>query len=121
MAGSPNGGPSSSKKGKARMPAADEEHKDQLVEELRARLGRDAQLARVERDIQVQKHLMGKGAAKQLVTKKPNSEEIPPRDPMDDDDDEMGRGNQRKPKLPPPQQGIRTGARVYKWKSERRK
>lgn len=115
-----NSSSSSLAKGKSRMPAADEEHKDQLVEELRARIERDAQLARVERDIQVQKHLMGKGAAKQIVSKKPKDGDESQQD-MEDDDD-MGKGSQRrKPKLPPAQEGVRTGARVYKWKMERRK
>lgn len=110
-------------KGKAKLAPADEEHRSQFVDELRARLERDAALARVERDIQVQKLLMGKGAAKQIVRNKGQEQDGDVEG--DDDDDDMGKDLQAKAKrkaaLPKPQQGIRTGARVYKWKAERQK
>lgn len=114
--------PSSKSKGKAKMHAADAEHRDSIVQELRARLERDAALARVERDVQVQKNLMGKGVAKQLVGRRSTQEED---DDEFNDDDAMGRGDQqakqRSKLLPKPQQGIRTGARVYKFKMERQR
>lgn len=104
------------------MHAADAEHRDSIVQELRARLERDAALARVERDVQVQKNLMGKGVAKQLVGRRSTQEED---DDEFNDDDAMGRGDQqakqRSKLLPKPQQGIRTGARVYKFKMERQR
>lgn len=76
---------------------------------------REEALARVQRDLEVQKLLQSKGARKEIIKPKNND---PEQIPYDDDEDavkEMRKG------LHKPEVGVRTGARVWKWKAERRR
>jgi U3 small nucleolar RNA-associated protein 11 len=83
------------------------------VAELRARVKRLAQLARTEREMELQRHLMGKGSKKNLA-KRPKGE----LDFGDEEEDDAAFGKSQTPKkkaTPEPFQdkGVTTGARVW--------
>lgn len=88
--------------------------------ELAARLDRLKTLQRTYREMQVQRMIMGKGSKMVVGNKKSSlTSEEERLNEMDLDELEMRQLNGRKKKLPEPEQGIRTGARVWKWKAER--
>lgn len=87
-------------------------HKVSLVNELRARLTREKALARVQRDAEVQKILMSsKGARKEIVGKRSGKTAEEERGIVDEDP-AANKGSQAI-KLPQPEVGVRTGARVW--------
>ena len=85
-------------------------HRTRLLKELSARLTRDKQLRYTERELEMQKLLMGKGGSRKLkgVEKVGDDED-------DDDDEEEDRRRTKKvdEKTWKP--------RVYKWKLERKR
>lgn len=86
-------------------------YKAQLTTELSARQDRLLQLQRAMREIELQRLLMGNGAKKSIVAKKVEKS----RDEMNWEEDQQRGG------LPEAEEGIRTGARVWKWKQERKR
>ncbi|CCL98117.1 uncharacterized protein FIBRA_00111 [Fibroporia radiculosa] len=87
------------------------QHRSRLLKELSARLFRDKQLRYAERELEMQRLLMGKGGAKKLR----GAEKVEGDDGDDDDEDESGRDTRKKvdEKVWKP--------RVYKWRVERKK
>ena len=87
-----------------------QQHRTRLLKELSARLTRDKQLRYTERELEMQKLLMGKGGSRKLkdVEKVGDDED-------DDDDEEEDRRRTKKvdEKTWKP--------RVYKWKLERKR
>jgi len=99
------------------------EHLSSLTHELSARINRLNLLRRTFREMQVQRSLMGNGS-KQVVGGKSNglSREEERLNENDYDELELKRLNsQRRKSLPNPEIGVRTGARVWKWKAERKR
>ncbi|KAH8099289.1 u3 small nucleolar RNA-associated protein 11 [Cristinia sonorae] len=84
------------------------EHRSQLLKELSARLHRDQQLRYAERELEMQKLLMGKGGSRKLA----GVEKV---DGEDGDSEDEGRGRREKvdEKTWKP--------RVYKWRVERKR
>jgi U3 small nucleolar RNA-associated protein 11 len=84
-------------------------HRLSLLRSLRAHLVRDAQLAATEREMALQRALMGKGAAKKLENAKRVEVENDEEGDDDEEADERGgtKGEWR--------------ARRFKWKAERRR
>jgi hypothetical protein len=92
------------------MPA--QSHRDRLVAELTARVDRERTLARAERELELQRLLMAKGAKSQLLGKRKRA----PTDgtPGDEGSDDEFRGEgPAKSKLPAPEEGVATKARVW--------
>ncbi|KZT74980.1 small-subunit processome [Daedalea quercina L-15889] len=87
------------------------EHRTRLLKELSARLFRDKQLRYAERELEMQKHIMGKGAARKLQ----GVEKVEDNDDDDADDDDMV---ERRPKKVDEKTWK---PRVYKWRVERKK
>lgn len=89
--------------------------------ELSARLERLKILQRTYREMQVQRAIMGKGSKTVVGNTKKGSmiSEEERLNALDLDELELRQLNGNKKKLPTPEQGIRTGARVWKWKAER--
>lgn len=85
-----------------------QEHRTRLLKELSARLVRDKQLRYAERELQMQRLLMAKGASRKLS----GVEKV--EDDMDDDEDEdSSRPKKVDEKTWKP--------RVYKWRVERKR
>lgn len=91
-------------------------YRAQLEEELAAREGRVGQLRRAMREVEVQRMLMGKGAKQAVVAKRGSGQKE--RDEMNWEAEGKGKGNKG---LPEADEGIATGARVWKWKQERKR
>lgn len=91
-------------------------YRTQLEEELTARQGRVAQLRKAMREVEVQRMLMGKGAKQSIVAKKGSGQQE--KDEMNWDAEGSKKG---KKALPEADEGIATGARVWKWKQERKR
>ena len=132
-------------KGKAQPPALSSEataaaaqerqaHLADLAGELQARLERLALLQRTYREMQVQRLIMGTGSKKATASsaaagivgrrKGDLSAEDERLNEADLDELEIKRiksGALGRRKLPEPEKGVRTGARVWKWKSERKR
>ena len=89
--------------------------------ELAARIERLKILQRTYREMQVQRAIMGKGSKTVVGNGKKGSlmSEEERLNEMDLDELELRQLNGNKKKMPTPEQGIRTGARVWKWKAER--
>ncbi|KAH9835906.1 small-subunit processome [Rhodofomes roseus] len=88
------------------------EHRTRLLKELSARLFRDRQLRYAERELEMQKLIMGKGTARKLR----GVEQVEDDDDDDDaDDDDM---SERRPKKVDEKTWK---PRVYKWRVERKK
>lgn len=88
--------------------------------ELSARLERLSTLQRTYREMQVQRAIMGKGSKVVVGNKKGGLSAEEQRLNEDDLDElELRQLNSQRKKLPEPEKGIRTGARVWKWKAER--
>ena len=88
-----------------------QEHRSRLLKELSARLQRDQQMRYAERELEMQKLLMGKGGSRKLsglekVEKDEDEDE-------DDEDDTRGRRKQVDEKTWKP--------KVYKWRLERKR
>ena len=93
-----------------------------LTEELEARNERLALLQRTFREMQVQRAVMGKGSKNVVGTKTQGLSREDARLNQDDLDElELKRALNQKVKLPEPGIGLATGARVWKWKAERRR
>ena len=88
-----------------------QKHRRRLVQELSARMERDQQLRYAERELEMQKLLMGKGRTKKL-----KGVEVV-RDESDGDEDEDGEDGDR-----PARTSEKTyKPRMYKWKTERKR
>lgn len=85
-----------------------QEHRTRLLKELSARLNRDRQLRYAERELEMQRLLMGKGASRKLQ----GVEKMDEGDDGDDDDD-APRPKKVDEKTWKP--------RVYKWRVERKR
>ena len=109
-------------------------HLADLAGELEARLDRLALLQRTYREMQVQRLIMGTGSKKATASsaaagivgrrKGDLSAEDERLNEADLDELEVKRiksGAFGRRKLPEPEKGVRTGARVWKWKSERKR
>ncbi|KAI9065863.1 small-subunit processome [Trametes sanguinea] len=84
------------------------EHRTRLLKELSARLVRDRQLRYAERELEMQKALMGKGASRKLR----GVERVDAEEDEDDDDEDR----------PPKKVDEKTWKpRVYKWRVERKR
>ena len=95
---------------------------EQRTVELAARLERLSLLQRTFREMQVQRAIMGKGSKQVVGARKGGlSREEQRLNEEDLDELEMKQMGNRKKKLPEPEKGVRTGARVWKWKAERRR
>ncbi|KAK7695349.1 hypothetical protein QCA50_002541 [Cerrena zonata] len=88
------------------------EHRSRLLKELSARLHRDQQLRYAERELEMQKLLMGKGGSRKL-----NGVEKVEEDNDNDEDDDMDGGSRRNKKV----DEKTWKPRVYKWKLERKR
>ncbi|KAL4241656.1 UTP11 family protein [Abortiporus biennis] len=86
------------------------EHRTKLLKELSARLHRDKQLRYAEREMEMQKLLMGKGTSRKMQ----GVERVDEEDDEDEDEDE----GSRKPKKVDEKTWK---PRVYKWKVERKR
>jgi len=92
-------------------------HRTRLLKELSARLHRDRMLRYAERELEMQRLLMGKGGSKKLkgVERVDGTEE----GTEDEDAEDAGRGRQRRTR-----KGVDDKAykpRVYKWRAERKR
>lgn len=100
-------------------------HITALSKELSARLDRLAMLQRTYREMQVQRAVMGKGSKSVVGNKKKGLSAEEERLNLDDLDElelkRINSGMLGKKKLPEPEKGVKTGARVWKWKTERRR
>ena len=88
-----------------------QEHRTRLLKELSARLGRDRQLRYAERELEMQKLLMGKGASRKLSGVEKVDDEG--HDDDEDDTDDAPRPKKVDEKTWKP--------RVYKWRVERKR
>ncbi|KAI0688132.1 small-subunit processome [Cytidiella melzeri] len=84
-------------------------HRTRLLKELSARLHRDTQLRYAERELEMQKMLMGKGASRKLS----GVEEV-----KDDDDEDEDRDEEKRPKKVDEKTWK---PKVYKWRLERKR
>ena len=88
-----------------------------LKAELDAREQRNLALARAERELELQRLLMARGAKRGILKRKRDADE-----PESEDEGELeGPRKNRLRGLPKPDQGIKTGARVWKWKAQRQR
>lgn len=83
-------------------------HRSQLLKELSARLHRDEQLRYAEREMEMQKLLMGKGGSRKMA----GVEEVKDDEDEDMDEDERPRRSVNEKTWKP---------RVYKWRLERKR
>ena len=88
-----------------------QKHRRQLIQELSARIERDQQLRYAERELEMQRLLMGKGRTKKL-----KGVEVV-RDEGDDDENEDEEDGER----PVRTTGKTYKPRMYKWKAERKR
>ena len=94
------------------------DRRKRLVKELSARLGRDRQLRYAEREFEMQRKLMGKGARKKIKSiEKVGSQ--PDEDEMDEDELDARKGKQRPITRTVDESTYRP--RVYKWRLERKR
>lgn len=93
-------------------------HRRKLLRELAARLHRDKQLRYTEREFEMQKLMMGKGARKKLKS----VELVDGKKPFEDEDDEDALDARKGKPLLAKQQAPKTYTpRVYKWRAERKR
>ena len=86
-----------------------QEHRTRLLKELSARLFRDRQLRYAERELEMQKALMGKGASRKLS----GVEKVDDEGDDDEEDEDAPRPKKVDEKTWKP--------RVYKWRVERKR
>ena len=90
----------------------------QLLKQLSARLGRDKQLRYAEREFEMQRQLMGKGARKKIQSiEKVGTQDD--KDDMDEDELDARKGRQRHLKRRVDETTYKP--RVYKWRLERKR
>ncbi|KZV94152.1 small-subunit processome, partial [Exidia glandulosa HHB12029] len=97
-------------------------HRSQVIKELAARLTRDRSLKFAERELEMQKLLMGKGAAKKLRGLEKDG--AGKRDEDDEDDFDVPGKRSRKGKKQvkmTPEEEAAWKPRVYKWKFDRKR
>ncbi|GAA5879204.1 hypothetical protein JCM1840_007611 [Sporobolomyces johnsonii] len=102
-----------------------EKHREQLTAELSARQARLVQLHRAMRELELQRLLMGKGAKSQIVKAKGDGkakeEEWWLAGGKPGKGGKKGQEDEETGSLPMAEEGIATGARVWKWKAERKR
>ena len=92
-------------------------HRASLKAELDAREQRNLALARAERELELQRLLMARGAKRGILKRKREADE-----PESEDEGELeGPRKNRLRGLPKADTGIKTGARVWKWKAQRQR
>lgn len=91
-------------------------HRQRLLKELSARLTRDRMLRYAERELEMQKLLMGKGGSQKIqgVTKEDDDDEDD-----EEEEDEDARPSQARGGLPSDAKAYKP--RVYKWRAERKR
>ena len=94
------------------------DRRKRLVKELSARLGRDRQLRYAEREFEMQRKLMGKGARKKIKGVE-KVEAQADEDEMDEDEIDARKGKQRH--LTRKVDEATYKPRVYKWRLERKR
>ena len=94
------------------------DRRNRLVEELSARLGRDRQLRYAEREFEMQRKLMGKGARKKIKSIEKVGAHAD-EDEMDEDELDARKGKQRRPTRRVDETTYKP--RVYKWRLERKR
>ena len=94
------------------------DRRKRLVKELSARLGRDRQLRYAEREFEMQRKLMGKGARKKIKGIEKVGTQAD-EDEMDEDELDARKGKQRH--LAPRVDEATYKPRVYKWRLERKR
>ncbi|KAF8516707.1 u3 small nucleolar RNA-associated protein 11 [Hysterangium stoloniferum] len=95
-------------------------HRGRLLKELAARLKRDANLRNVARELEMQRLMMGKGAAKKIRGIESVEGDDDDKDEDDDEDAlDARKGRRRKVDVGMEEKVYRP--RVYKWKAERKK
>ncbi|KAF8167690.1 small-subunit processome [Crassisporium funariophilum] len=93
------------------------EKRRRLLKELSARLGRDQQLRYAEREFEMQRQLMGKGARKKIL----GVEKVEGQDEDEEDQDEIdARKGRRRPSARKVDEATYR-PRVYKWRLERKR
>ncbi|BGP15194.1 hypothetical protein JCM10213_000856 [Rhodosporidiobolus nylandii] len=108
------------KKDEERIRAEAAAFRTQLTEELSARRNRLTQLQRASRELELQRVLMGKGAKQQVI--KPSGDKTAKEEEWwlgggkKGTNDGAGKGG-----LPMAEDGVGTGARVWKWKAQRKR
>ena len=90
-----------------------QEHRTRLLKELSARLARDRQLRYAERELEMQRLLMGKGASRKLS----GVEEVKDGNEDDEDEDEDEDAAPRRKKV----DEKTWKPKVYKWRVERKR
>ncbi|CEQ42573.1 SPOSA6832_04404, partial [Sporobolomyces salmonicolor] len=102
-----------------------EKHREHLTAELAARQTRLVQLHRAMRELELQRLLMGKGAKSQIVKAKGDGkakeEEWWLAGGKPGKGGKKGQEEEERGSLPMAEEGIATGARVWKWKAERKR
>ncbi|KAI0068179.1 small-subunit processome [Artomyces pyxidatus] len=93
------------------------EHRSRLLKELSARLHRDRMLRYAERELEMQKSLMGKGGSKKIQ----GVEKIGGDSDDDDEDAVDARGGKRAAKTTSVVDEKAYKPRVYKWRAERKR
>lgn len=91
------------------------EHRQRLLKELSARLVRDKQMRYAEREFEMQRLMMGKGAHKKIR----GSEKVEGDDSDDDEDALDARGGRTKKRSVKSDETYKP--RVYKWRVERKR
>lgn len=94
------------------------DRRKRLVKELSARLGRDRQLRYAEREFEMQRKLMGKGARKKIKSIEKVGSQAD-EDEMDEDELDARKGKQRRITRTVDESTYRP--RVYKWRLERKR
>ena len=94
------------------------DRRKQLVKELSARLGRDRQLRYAEREFEMQRKMMGKGARKKIKSIQEVGAQAD-EDEMDEDELDARKGKQRH--LTRRVDEATYKPRVYKWRLERKR
>ncbi|EIM92248.1 u3 small nucleolar RNA-associated protein 11 [Stereum hirsutum FP-91666 SS1] len=91
-------------------------HRQRLLKELSARLSRDRMLRYAERELEMQKLLMGRGGSQKIqgVTKEDDDD-----DDEEEEEDEDARPSQARGGLPSDAKAYKP--RVYKWRAERKR
>lgn len=101
------------------QPSSYQQHRKHLLKELSARLFRDKQLRYAERELEMQRLLMGKGGRRKL-----KGVEMVEGEEREDDEDEdeldSRHGRAKKPGVKAVDEKL-WKPRVYKWRSERKK
>jgi U3 small nucleolar RNA-associated protein 11 len=90
-----------------------QKHRSSLLKELSARLKRDTLLRYAERELEMQKLLMGKGASSKIKDREKILEKV-------DEDEEDARPRRQKVQIDTLNDPAAYKPRVFKWKQERK-